>query len=733
MKGQEEKQDTEQEKKPKKEISCETNSTKYFRNSIVIPAFKLTNWDGMFLTILTKLEEQYPKTFSESNSEKDNKFITDIEVNLKQPLIKILNTPRLMKHFARIFQSRLETLGNRINLEDILCLSAIETSNTPMYNFITEHKEYFVNENTYINEYDYLGLEPSEKEKVDFKYRFEEITSAMERKLCSFVFSRIGDMFEGSKSLYSDRNGDEKTLFREKRLAHNRYFNDYFYYEQVSGAIFEKAEEAIRNICTKENAEYFDISKVILEYYVKMNDNDRHIFIRNILSPLIEDELSIKQAQKLLYGTGFAAKSFNMQETGVMLSSKKQASYLIWNCLKRITDENEKVELLENIIQPGISDEFIAIIIFQLIAKENDPMGIGLMDNNISFIANKFLKYCSTQYFKNNDAQNIFDEEVCDGPLQMLYRWYDAAKYEKRLEEFNYFIEKSFKYVTFIRELINNCTRRGHIEERINIKGLEKLINPEKFVVLLENINLAELIDKDAYIKAVIERIESQVVINLMDNLVAEQLFTKEQMQKNITINDYKYSDMAVVNNNKYLIETIFSKDLGKIEEKINKTQQPIRNKRNHKLILILLETMKFQIQNLPKIKNIDSVRVLYYSIESSKFSGIKSVYEWIHHYLNKEELEILVTAFQSSDYSISILSTNMGKSVRAGQVDFEFQNNKKKTISYLDALQSLMDQGYVQHDAGITHRLTSKGIKRAEIELEKFQDNINDYGFENQ
>lgn len=102
-----------------------------------------------------------------------------------------------------------------------------------------------------------------------------------------------------------------------------------------------------------------------------------------------------------------------------------------------------------------------------------------------------------------------------------------------------------------------------------------------------------------------------------------------------------------------------------------------------------------------------------------SKYSILKDIWNFLirkwRTRLSNQERHILHSALKS-DHQIYHIDVDQIPSgwIRIGNEDFLFRNDPEKTKSYLEALDKLIEKGFVEHTSGQLYELTLSGCKKA-------------------
>jgi len=300
--------------------------TRFINRSVSIPDLDFNSWVKIF-------EKVFDYCFNEIRDQLEISKMDELkrELFLKlEYLWKVLPTPRLIKLFGRILKTKIKIFYKDLCIKDVVFLCAIQAANQSLFHTISINKEYFIDLRTsdeYMDIKQSVLLNIMEPDK--YKNRVEDFLGQL-KKTTRATESEINILTSVFHTLRPDGyQSSDRELLLNRRISHYFYFKIFFNYSEMPHAISIEGLQELKEACKNKN--YEDISEIILEQYNSLKEANLTKSYIIFINTFLKRDLSVSQAEKLLFAFGRAAKSFSAIPGFFELGDKRSAAYSIWD------------------------------------------------------------------------------------------------------------------------------------------------------------------------------------------------------------------------------------------------------------------------------------------------------------------------------------------------------------------------------------------------------------------
>lgn len=483
--------------------------TRFIHRSVSIPELDLNSWSKFFDAVLNfALSEIQGQLEVSENKELGNELFT-----IREDLSRVLSTPRLIKLFGRTLKTKIKLFSKDLYLRDVIALCAVQAANQSLYHSISRNKEYFIDPNT-TDEYIMEIIRERSRPNDQRRQRIEKFLNSLKTSTLASDHE-INILISVFHNLQSDEvRIPAKDLLLKRRLSHAIYFDIFFNYSELPHAISLDGLQEIRDTC--KHKQYMETSKIILEQYNSLKGTSLTKSYIIFISTLIERDLSISDAEKLLFAFAVTAKSFSRIEVGFGLSDKISASFTIWDFVARLENSSKRRDVLLQLINEKVSHDFLTNVVFYSTHPERRPNNVELNPEHVAEIKKRFVEFCENKFYKDAKPLNIFDSENSDSPIQMLFRWQECVKDDfDHSQVFDNFmaalIRDNIDVTKILLDEILPFSGSTFSERIINgIMNLNTLIPIKKFIEVASQ-HIGNLVKEKPVYKSLIEEIKSFV------------------------------------------------------------------------------------------------------------------------------------------------------------------------------------------------------------------------------
>ncbi len=267
-------------------------------------------------------------------------------------LLSKFDTPRSIVRYANSLSFSIPLLTGEVNVVDLMLIEAIKITYPNLYNYIKENPEYFIRDYR-----DILGGSDEDK-KNTIKTEINELCKNFKGKEKSSVIELLCEVFPQLKCIYQNMASYTEreivSLYKNKRIASQDYFNRYFSYTVIKGEISDVSfNEFIHSLpMAKEVDVINNIQKLI-------KDSSASNFIYKLRS--LETDFNWEISQKIVYSLIAIVELFpnNIQDYFLASqTSRGQLAIFIYQLIRKHTDSREQLDFSKKIIEKATPLEF---------------------------------------------------------------------------------------------------------------------------------------------------------------------------------------------------------------------------------------------------------------------------------------------------------------------------------------------------------------------------------------
>ena len=292
-----------------------------------IPALLKPRLREIFLTNL----ENTVKTISD-NPKIDQSYWSEVFTNCIEPYIETL---RDVNRVINTFQFRYKILYAETAFEDMVALTTIEVLEPQLYQWIGRNKDLLCS--TYSHSFSALF-----RDKSDYRTSIYEelkklgINTDIGIKFLSTLFPVFANDIDERDYRYTESN-----IRETMRVAQEERFDSYF--------MFDLREIPVTRYVINDCINKMALNDLITTITVINNDGNIEYFIdelRSLVDTIPEKRLGLLSSVILN-----VLHKFSQNSQFYMLSAYTKAEFLVYDIMSKINDENERYNLIKNILE----------------------------------------------------------------------------------------------------------------------------------------------------------------------------------------------------------------------------------------------------------------------------------------------------------------------------------------------------------------------------------------------
>lgn len=280
-----------------------------------------------------------------------------------QNILIMLSTPRLAVRYGNTLSFSMPLLHKEVNMVDLMLIEAIKIFYPKYYELIKSNPEYFIG--SYSNGYSH----DRNNEKIKLFNELLEKTgsdlSKRQRECIKNLLQRLFPEIKQALQNYSYNRDSANDWFKQQRIASAKYFNRYFSYAVIEGEISDIAfNNFISDIPNQTDPE---ITKS-LKHLIAQSSTET--FLLKIRSR--EEDLSWDVSFKLSRIIAIESELFQ-KPTGFSFrfaSPNGQAVFFIVQLIKKHTNKEEQLQLIEKLMKEANPFEFASELFYELKRKD---------------------------------------------------------------------------------------------------------------------------------------------------------------------------------------------------------------------------------------------------------------------------------------------------------------------------------------------------------------------------
>jgi len=282
-----------------------------------------------------------------------------------QNILIMLSTPRLAVRYGNTLSFSMSLLHKEVNMVDLMLIEAIKIFYPKYYQLIKSTPEYFIG--SYSNGYSHERNNEKIKLFTELLEKTGSDLSKKQRECIKNLLQRLFPVIKEALQNYSYNKDSANDWFKQQRIASAKYFNRYFSYAVIEGEISDIAFNSfILDIPNQNDAE---ITKS-LKHLIKQSSPET--FLLKIRSR--EEELSWEVSVKLSRIIASESELFP-KPTGFSFrfaSPNGQAVFFIIQLIKKHTNKEEQLQLIEKLMTEANPFEFASELFYELNRKDKD-------------------------------------------------------------------------------------------------------------------------------------------------------------------------------------------------------------------------------------------------------------------------------------------------------------------------------------------------------------------------
>jgi hypothetical protein len=421
---------------------------------------------------------------------------------LSEFLEPVLDTPRKIKSMCRHLDEKLKTPASTIYFVDLVFLSAIQTFNPKLFQWISTNKKVLVDPSSATHE---RWATLSRASQMMDRLSQGELnrgdvakTKLKEFGATEYEIEIVFQLFFGSNN---QDNSTSEPEVNESSVRKNNYFLTYFSRDRLPVLGTVAGKKNLFSLIQSDSKSIDDIYDFIKEDWVQYDQRPdlREIILGNIRKWILD--LPQEQSYRLMIALG--KLSWLISDEGFIFRPKTYAAFSGWDFIEnKTTNQDEYFGFIIRIINENISHKFYTSIIFYLFTQDSKRNknrykdALDLVDKVRDSFNNRCKELLYLDY-TNGKVWDIFNADVSDAPFDLLYRW---AQVQSSRSQEAYLIQLVAQHPETIKKIVDYL--KGQPQE-----GIEVVLSRAHWKSILENrVKFPELSDKDfEFIASVVE------------------------------------------------------------------------------------------------------------------------------------------------------------------------------------------------------------------------------------
>ena len=277
--------------------------------------------------LLTNLED-IVKTISD-NPKIDKSYWSEVFVNCIEPYIKTL---RDVNRVINTFQFRYKILYEETAIEDMVALTTIEVLEPQLYQWISRNKDLLCS--TYFHSFSALYRNKSDyRTSICEELKKLGINTDIGIKFLSTLFPVFANDIDECDYKYTESN-----IRETMRVAQKERFDSYFMFDLGGIPVSRYIINTYINILPLD------------DLITKINNNGNIEYFIDELKSLV-DTIPEKRLGLLSSVILNVLHKFSHNSQFFMLSAYTKAEFLVYDIMSKINDENERYNLIKNILE----------------------------------------------------------------------------------------------------------------------------------------------------------------------------------------------------------------------------------------------------------------------------------------------------------------------------------------------------------------------------------------------
>ena len=280
--------------------------------------------------LLTNLED-IVKTISD-NPKIDKSYWSEVFVNCIEPYIKTL---RDVNRVINTFQFRYKILYEETAIEDMVALTTIEVLEPQLYQWISRNKDLLCS--TYFHSFSALYRNKSDyRTSICEELKKLGINTDIGIKFLSTLFPVFANDIDECDYKYTESN-----IRETMRVAQKERFDSYFMFDLGGIPVSRYIINTYINILPLDD---------LIDTITKINNNGNIEYFIDELKSLV-DTIPEKRLGLLSSVILNVLHKFSHNSQFFMLSAYTKAEFLVYDIMSKINDENERYNLIKNILE----------------------------------------------------------------------------------------------------------------------------------------------------------------------------------------------------------------------------------------------------------------------------------------------------------------------------------------------------------------------------------------------
>ncbi|MGL1904340.1 MAG: hypothetical protein OCC49_19555 [Fibrobacterales bacterium] len=408
---------------------------RFFDSQITIPLLSGEKWYNYFNNKADKVIREYELDLLPS----DVKNISESLEPFIQYISELLNTPRLIKSFIKHFEYKISGISSDVRLKELVCLSVIHASNIKLFEWIQNNRILLIDpgsasdEMWAVQQLIHSSEDSNDKDTIIEKELKKIRASSIEIEFIKKIF--------GNEVKSIDENLEYANY--EKSICNSHMFACYFFRKSLPILYTNSGQIQFIEFLKSNRGKIDEIYEYTEQEYLNCENQADKDLIASKLREFITT-LEPANAKDVCIILGILAKKYVSES--IFQAGKRFFAYSTFSFLNREdVDNNMAISFLNELFRNPVSHDFYAVLAFYFFRADEKRKEKQIRKNyDPSFtqeLKKLFVYKCKDVFYTNETPNDLFDENVSDSPMQMIYRWNDLTDDNKHQDYIISFIE----------------------------------------------------------------------------------------------------------------------------------------------------------------------------------------------------------------------------------------------------------------------------------------------------